>query len=156
LFRQDGTPLLDDLAGLGYRETYTSGTPQEALPPEDNMNKADLEKYRQTLMALRTRLNGDVNHLTSEALRTAGSTPSSAPTHMADVGTDNYEQEFALNLLASEEETLVEVQDALRRIEQGTFGVCEECQSAIPKGRLQALPYARHCVRCASKREQGA
>jgi RNA polymerase-binding transcription factor DksA len=119
------------------------------------MTKADLAKYRQTLLALRTRLDGDVNHLTSEALRTAGGAPPNAPTHLADVGSDNYEQEFALHLLASEEETLVEVLDALRRLEQGTFGVCEECQAPIPKGRLQALPYARHCVRCASKNERG-
>jgi RNA polymerase-binding transcription factor DksA len=119
------------------------------------MNKADLEHYRSTLLALRARLTGDVTHLADEALRARGGEASgslsNAPLHPADLGTDNYEQEFTFSLLQNQEQTLDEIGEALERLRQGTFGRCEECGGPIPKGRLQALPYARHCVACARK-----
>ena len=73
---------------------------------------------------------------------------------MADLGTDNFEQEFALGLLQNQERALDEIAEALERINQGTFGQCEECHEAITRARLQALPYARHCVKCERKLEQ--
>ena len=119
--------------------------------------KPDLETYRETLLALRERLKGDVSHLTSEALHTTGGETSgglsNAPLHPADLGTDNFEQEFNLSLLQNQEQTLDEISEALDRMGKGTFGRCEECGGAIPKGRLQALPYARHCVACARKNQ---
>lgn len=122
------------------------------------MTKGALETYRQQLLTLRNRLKGDVDHLADEALRKSGSESggnlSHTPIHMADLGTDNFEKEFTLSLLQNEEQALEEIQDALRRIQEGTFGQCEECRAAIPKGRLQALPYARYCVACARKSEQ--
>jgi RNA polymerase-binding protein DksA len=122
------------------------------------MTKAELDTYRQHLLALRGRLDGDVSHLADEALRKnqreASGNLSSMPIHMADIGTDNFEQEFTLSLLQNEEQVLVEIADALERIDQGTFGRCEECQTAIPRARLEALPYARLCVECARKQEQ--
>ncbi len=75
---------------------------------------------------------------------------------MADLGTDNFEQEFTLNLLQNQEQALAEIGDALERVRQGSFGRCEECQAAIPKARLQALPYTRHCVACARKLQQSS
>jgi RNA polymerase-binding protein DksA len=119
------------------------------------MNQADLEHYRNSLLALRRRLSGDVSHLADEALRARGGEASgslsNAPLHPADLGTDNFEQEFTFNLLQNQEQTLEEIADALERIQQGTFGHCEECGGPIPQGRLQALPYTRHCVACARK-----
>ena len=124
------------------------------------MNKPDLETYRQTLVALRTRLKGDVSHLASEALHSSsgesGGGLSNAPSHPADLGTDNFEQEFTLSLIQNQEQALTEINDALDRLGQGTFGKCEECESAIPKGRLEVLPYARHCVACARKLQQSS
>ena len=79
---------------------------------------------------------------------------SNMPIHMADLGTDNFEQEFTLSLLQNEEQLLDEITGALERIRQGTFGQCEECEGEIPKARLQALPYARNCVECARKLEE--
>ena len=117
------------------------------------MTKPELESFRQALLNLRSRLNGDVSHLADEALRAMGGEASgslsNAPLHMADLGTDNYEQEFTLGLLQNQEQALEEIAAALGRIEQGTFGQCEGCGQAIPKGRLHALPYARYCVGCA-------
>jgi len=120
--------------------------------------KLDVESYRQTLLALHTRLKGDVSHLAGEALHSTGGEGSgglsNAPLHPADLGTDNFEQEFTLGLLQNQEQALTEIGDALERIRRGTFGKCEECAAAIPKGRLEALPYARHCVACARKFQQ--
>jgi RNA polymerase-binding transcription factor DksA len=70
------------------------------------------------------------------------------------LGTDNFEQEFTLSLLQNQEQALDEIAHALERMNKGTYGHCEECSSAIPKARLQAMPYTRHCVACARKLEQ--
>jgi len=124
------------------------------------MTKADLDTYRASLVALRERHNGDVSHLADEALRRTGGGAagnlSNMPIHMADLGTDNFEQEFTLSLLQNEEQLLEEIAAALDRMKQGAYGLCEECQAAIPKARLQAVPYARHCVACARKLETRA
>jgi RNA polymerase-binding transcription factor DksA len=124
------------------------------------MTKADLDSYRDLLVSLRSRLNGDVSHLADEALRSTGGEASgslsNAPLHMADLGTDNFEQEFTLSLLQNQEQALDEIREALRRIERGTFGQCEECHQPVPKARLQALPYTRHCVACARKLQQSS
>ena len=124
------------------------------------MTKADLDSYRDLLVSLRSRLNGDVSHLADEALRATGGEASgslsNAPLHMADLGTDNFEQEFTLSLLQNQEQALDEIREALRRIERGTFGQCEECHQPVPKARLQALPYTRHCVACARKLQQSS
>ena len=122
-----------------------------------NMSKAELEGFRLQLIKLRERLNGDVSSLTEEALgqaNSAGGNLSNMPIHMADLGSDNFEQENTLNLLANEQQQLEEINDALERIKQGTFGKCEGCETAIPKARLKEIPYARYCVACARKQEQ--
>jgi RNA polymerase-binding transcription factor DksA len=119
------------------------------------MTKAELENYRDALLGLRRRLTGDVTHLADEALRSTGGEASgslsNAPLHMADLGTDNFEQEFTFTLLQNQEQALDEIDEALERIRQGTYGLCEECRAAVPRARLQALPYTRHCVECARK-----
>jgi RNA polymerase-binding transcription factor DksA len=124
------------------------------------MTKAELDGYRTSLTTLQNRHNGDISHLADEALRRAGGGAagnlSNMPIHMADLGTDNFEQELSLNLLQNEEQVLEEISAALDRIDQGTFGRCEECQAEIPKARLQAVPYARYCVECARRLEQKA
>jgi RNA polymerase-binding transcription factor DksA len=124
------------------------------------MTKTEMEAFQQHLLALRDRHNGDVSHLADEAFRRSGEGAtgnlSNMPIHMADLGTDNFEQEFTLGLMQNEEQTLGEITAALERIKQGSFGRCEECQNEIPKARLQALPYARYCVECARKLEQSA
>src|SRR5438477_3358134 len=100
------------------------------------MTQVDFDGYRQQLLTLRSRLNGDVSHLTDEALRKTGGEASGSlsntPIHMADLGTDNFEQEFTLGLIQSEEQVLDEIAAALERLKQGTFGRCEECKGPIP------------------------
>jgi RNA polymerase-binding transcription factor DksA len=122
------------------------------------MNKVDLDTFREKLVALGARLKGDVSHLSGEALHSTGGEGSgglsNAPLHPADLGTDNFEQEFTFGLIQNQEQALGEIVEALERIRHGTFGQCEECAHAIPKKRLEALPYARHCVACARKLQQ--
>jgi RNA polymerase-binding transcription factor DksA len=124
------------------------------------MTKTELDSYRDSLVNLRSRHNGDISHLADEAFRRTGGGAagnlSNMPIHMADLGTDNFEQEFTLSLLQNEEQLLEEIGAALERINQGTFGRCEDCQGEIPRARLQAVPYARYCVACARKQEENS
>ncbi|MFI5386638.1 MAG: TraR/DksA family transcriptional regulator [Fimbriimonadales bacterium] len=119
----------------------------------------ELGSIRETLQNLRSRLRGDLDQMTDEALRrdNAGGTGnlSNVPLHMADLGTDNYDQEFTLGLIENEQGTLELINEALGRMEKGTYGQCAECDEPISKPRLQAIPYARHCIQCARKLEGG-
>jgi RNA polymerase-binding transcription factor DksA len=119
----------------------------------------ELGSYRQALQTLKSRLRGDLSQMTDEALRrdNGGGTGnlSNVPLHMADLGTDNYDQEFTLGLIENEQETLELIDEALERMQRGTFGRCVECSEPITKPRLQAIPYARHCIHCARKLEGG-
>jgi RNA polymerase-binding transcription factor DksA len=121
------------------------------------MKKPEMKVYKERLLALRARLRGDVHAMADAALNKtraeASGDLSLMPIHMADVGTDNYEQEFTLNLMQNDESTLELVEGALERIEDGVYGSCVECSGRIPKTRLNAIPYTPHCVKCASKLE---
>src|ERR1700730_12277066 len=116
-----------------------------ALHSRITMTNSELQIYRRQLLALRNRLNTDVSDLADEALGKPGDEAnvnlSHSPIHMADHGSDNFEQQFTLSLMENEEQTLGEIAAALERIEQGAFGRCEECQKTIPKARLEALPF---------------
>ena len=118
----------------------------------------ELESFRQTLQGLRARLRGDLSQMTDEALRRdqpdSSGNLSNVPLHMADVGTENYDQEFTLGLIENEQETLDQIRDALGRIDAGSYGRCEECGEPIARPRLQALPYTRYCIECARKAEE--
>jgi RNA polymerase-binding transcription factor DksA len=119
------------------------------------MKKSEMKVYKERLLQLRSRLRGDVSAMAENALRRnrgENSTElSSMPLHMADVGTDNFEQEFTLSLMANEEGRLHLIEAALERIEDGGYGSCDECGAAIPKLRLNAIPYTPFCVKCAEK-----
>lgn len=123
------------------------------------MKAAETKPFKAALLEMRARLRGDVSALADEALRTSmshdGRSTSSMPIHMADIGSDAFEQEFTLSLMASEEGTLEAVERALERIRQRTYGTCEECQGPISKMRLEAIPFAELCIRCAEANEGG-
>ena len=121
------------------------------------MKKAESKVYKERLILMRARLRGDVNAMAEAALsktRTESSGDlSSMPIHMADVGTDNYEQEFTLSLMQNEEETLEMIEGALERIEDGVYGSCVECDGRVTKTRLKAIPYTPFCIKCANRLE---
>ena len=76
------------------------------------------------------------------------------PTNMAELGSDNSDQELTLSLLGSEKDALDQIEAAIERIEDGSYGQCGTCGVKIPKPRLDAIPYAAQCVRCASQEEK--
>lgn len=121
------------------------------------MKVAEMKPFKIALETMRARLRGDVTTMADAALRKTRSEAngdlSSMPIHMADIGSDAYEQEFTLSLMASEEGTLEQVEEALGRIRARTYGICEECEGVISKKRLEAIPFASMCIRCAEKME---
>lgn len=119
------------------------------------MKKADVNIYKERLLDLRSRLRGDVTSMADAALGAESSEASTMPIHMAELGSDNFEQEFTLSLLATEEDTLGMIEEALERVENGTYGSCLGCGGPIPKTRLNALPHAPMCVKCAESRDHG-
>ena len=119
------------------------------------LTAADIQKFRQMLVTKRNEILGNVTVMEDETLKKERSELSSMPFHMADAGSDNFEQEFALDLMDSEKKMLVEINDALRRIDDGVFGICEGNGESITKARLNAIPWARFCVACAELNEKG-
>lgn len=126
------------------------------------LKKADFDEFKRLLLVLRARVRGDVEQMTHEALdRNDGASESKSPTHLAELGTETYEIDFALRQVENEEEFLAEIDAALVRIDDESFGICQGCQtegrslakSGIPKLRLRAIPYTKNCVECEQKRE---
>ncbi|MGA2065426.1 MAG: TraR/DksA C4-type zinc finger protein [Thermoguttaceae bacterium] len=119
------------------------------------MTNTDATLHRERLLALRARLRGDTTQMEDNALNKDRSKTTSMPTSMAELGSDNSDQELTLSLLGSENDALAQIEAAIARIEDGSYGRCETCGGKIPKSRLDAIPYAAQCFRCASQREEG-
>lgn len=119
------------------------------------MTSSNGQFHRETLLTLRARLLGDMSQMADAALKKDENHAVRMPSDMADVGTDAYEQELTLDLLGNEKEVLEQIEAALERIKDGTYGRCEECGHGIPKARLDAIPYTALCVKCASQQEKG-
>jgi DnaK suppressor protein len=126
---------------------------------EQLMKPAELAQYRKALLEKHRDLTGSVDALEQSALKKSrqenSGDLSNMPIHMADIGSDNYEQEFNLGLIESEDQVLREIEEALDRIEEGTFGTCEECGKPIKKARLKAVPHAKFCIDCKREEEEG-
>src|SRR5690606_4712516 len=125
----------------------------------DMLKSKDVEQFRELLLNLQARLRGDVLTLSTGAL--GSSADSKSPTHMAELGTETYEQDFSLRVMESDQEVLKEIRVALKKLDDGTYGTCESCaeqgnppsKCLIPKTRLKVLPHARYCVSCAESME---
>jgi RNA polymerase-binding protein DksA len=119
------------------------------------MTKPEFTLHRQRLLVLRARLQGNMTQMEDNALNKDHSKTTSTPNDMAELGTGNFDQELTLSLLGNEKDAFDQIDGALKRIEDGSFGRCEECGVKIPKLRLAAIPYAALCVQCASQQEEG-
>jgi RNA polymerase-binding protein DksA len=120
------------------------------------LKSKDLEFFRDLLLAKRRELLGDVHSMEEEALRhAADSNLSNLPIHMADMGTDNYEQEFTLGLVEKDRQLLREINGALAKIRDGTYGICEGTGKPISKARLEAKPWARYSIEYTRQMENG-
>lgn len=134
------------------------GQDQTHLPLHERIkskfNKRELEQYRQILMRKRAELVGDISHMEDEALRQGSGALSHIPQHMAEQGTDTYEQGLSLDLAAVDRNLLREIDDALKRIAQGTYGICERTGNPIKSERLQEIPWARYSIEAAREMER--
>lgn len=120
------------------------------------MKKTDMLAFRDKLQLIRAQLRGDVLTMAEVALRKSGmegGESNGMPIHMAELGSDNFEQEFTLGLIEAEEDTLTKIDAALDRIEKGAYGKCVQCEGVIPKARLNAIPYTPLCIKCAEQME---
>ncbi|MEC8321702.1 MAG: TraR/DksA C4-type zinc finger protein [Planctomycetota bacterium] len=143
------------------RATKVVEVEPEVAPKKDvskiktKLSKADLTKYKDLLILRRREIMGMVSGLETEALRSSGGNLSNMPVHMADVGTDVFEQDFTLGMAATEREMVVQIDAALTRIENRTYGVCQATGKPIPKTRLNAKPWAKYTVEAARAAERG-
>lgn len=112
----------------------------------------DLERFKKILHEIRKKIVGDLAHLEGDTLkksqRDAGGDLSGYSFHMADMATDNFDREFTLGLASNEQQALNMIDHALKKVEEGNFGICENCSKPIPQKRLLALPYAALCLKC--------
>lgn len=113
-----------------------------------HLDSKTLERIRDILIKMRDRLTGQISALSDESLKYIDDSSS-------EDRTDDFDREFALNLVSTEQESVFEIDSALRRIKEGTYGMCDFCGCPVEKARLQALPFARMCIKCQSASEKG-
>ncbi len=122
------------------------------------ITKKELNEFRKLILKRKEEVLEGIKHISEDTLKKsqkeAAGDISGYAYHMADVATDTYDREFSLGLATSGRELLYSLDDALKRIEEGIFGICEECKALIAKTRLKAVPYARFCVKCQEKKEK--
>jgi RNA polymerase-binding transcription factor DksA len=124
-------------------------------PIKTKLNKKELDHYRSLLLIKRAELVGDLSAMEAQALHANGGPSSHMPIHMADVGSDNFDQDFMLGMAENERERLREIDAALKRIEDKIYGVCQMTEKVIPKTRLNAKPWARYTIDAARQIERG-
>lgn len=115
---------------------------------KSHIDKKNLARIEEMLIKMRDRLTGQITALSDDTLKYVDDSSS-------EDRTDDFDREFALNLVSTEQDSVFEIDSALRRIREGTYGSCDFCGCAIEKARLQALPFARMCVKCQSAQEKG-
>jgi DnaK suppressor protein len=141
----------------GKKNTKTN-TPKTGVASKKRLSAKDMASFREMLLGKRRELLRNVTNIEKGALKKnrldASGDLSMMPVHMADLGTDNYEQEFALDLMDSERKVLLEIDEALARIEDKTFGICMGTDATISTARLKAQPWTRFCIEYARKLEK--
>jgi RNA polymerase-binding transcription factor DksA len=144
----------------------TSGeipAPAPAAPkkPAVSQFRKEFEPFRQMLVAKRKSIVGDLAGMRDEVMgrsqQDASGDLSKMPIDMADVGSDSYEREFTISLIEGDQIQLAEIEEALQRMEAGTYFNCSnpECGKEIPKARLEIKPHAKFCIECQKKHEKG-
>ena len=132
--------------------------PKTETTPRGNLSAQELKDFQELLLSKRRELLKNVTGIQDCALKKnrqdACGDLSMMPVHMADLGTDNYEQEFALDLMDSERKVLFEIDEALARIEDKTYGICMGTEAPISVARLKAKPWSRYCIEHARELEK--
>ena len=121
------------------------------------ITKEHIKQFRQQLIAERAKLASEIRSIaqeTSKSPREASGDLSAYTLHMADMAADTYERELSMNIVSSEQELLYQIDDALKRLDDGSFGLCQQCSQPITMSRLKAVPYASLCIGCQRAKEQ--
>lgn len=125
---------------------------------KNKFTKKELNEFKKVILKRKEEIDDEIKHISDDTLKKsqkdASGDISGYTYHMADVATDNYDREFSLGLASNDRKSLYELNDALKKVEDGTFGICEDCQRLITKIRLKAVPQARLCVKCQEKRDK--
>lgn len=145
--------------GMKAKTRKAAGGKQKVpkLPKMKKMAKGDLKKFKALLIGMRSQVGGDLSHITDNTLnqsaRDASGDLSGYSYHMADQASDDYERDFSLGRATDEQKILYSVDEALKRIEDGSYGNCLQCRKPISKKRLVALPHTELCIDCQKKNE---
>lgn len=122
------------------------------------MDKKTREKFKKLLLNEKAKIIGEIRNIASENLnstqRDSSGDLSGYSLHMADVGSDNFQREFALDLVSNEQAIVYKIDSALKAIEEGTYGKCADCDQIISEARLKAVPFAKLCITCQEKEER--
>ena len=125
---------------------------------KNKLAKKEIAGFKKIVLKRKEEILDEIKHISEDTLKKtqkdASGDISGYTYHMADVATDSYDREFSLGLASNERKLLYELEDAVKKIEDGTFGICEECKTLITRTRLKAVPYARLCVKCQEKQEK--
>jgi RNA polymerase-binding transcription factor DksA len=140
--KPQGMATLAAILGQPAAKVRKNGEPRKVKP--------EWQKFYDRLLELREQLLRQMEGLAKES---AQEMPSYS-LHMADSGTDNFDRDFALSLLSSDQDAVYEIEEALKRIERNTYGICELTAKAIPKARLEAIPWTRFTVEAQAQLER--
>lgn len=159
-----GSSKITSIKPANGKPAKAASAPPEIIPPPApprlkpaknlaGLSLKELETFRDMLFAKRRELVGDMYSMEREALQRSGENLSNLPMHMADMGTDNYEQEFTLGLMEKDRQLLREINQALSKIMDGRYGICEGTGKPISKARLEVQPWAKYSIEHARKLE---
>jgi len=122
------------------------------------LNKKDIVYFKKLILERKDEIVSEIKHISEDTLkksqRDAAGDISGYTYHMADIATDTYDREFSMGIASNERKLIYDIDDALKKIEEGSYGICEDCKNLIAKTRLKAIPYARLCLKCQEKREK--
>ena len=145
----DETPNMEDRTMIMPNGESSSTTEKKAVS-HDFFTKEELQFFEGCLLSLRDRIIDDISFHASDNLNRSRNDVSGELSHysyhMADHGTDSFDQELALSMVSNEQDALYEINDALERIKRGTYGICEVSGEPIDKERLKVMPHARCSV----------
>ena len=156
----DGTRRWKPLIQSGPKAPPSTGIPgvsihkEFKLDPKAKLPRKELDRYREILLAKRNELVGDVANMEEEALRQSSGSLSNLPQHMAEQGSDTCDQSLSLDLAQVDRNLIKEIEEALKRIDDGTFGVCLRTGKRISAERLAEVPWAKYSIEAAREMEK--
>lgn len=144
---QEATTAASRAKASAKKAPAAATSPSAKAVPRSPLSSREIEQFKKLLLDLRARLTGQAAALTNESLAVPDETP-------AEDRTDDFDREFALSVAGSVHNALYEIDEALRRIEEGRYGICEISGKPIEKERLKAIPYTRYCLAVQSELER--